>query len=154
MRFIKHSAHHVLIHLSLFSGFAVLIPITTQAFEKSMKPWVVSPSIFTAGTMLILISALMLYRVKNSLSGVLQSLGYTIFIPGAISLLSGVMELNDLLEGSSITGLSVIKPVAEYYIHHSVPTVLSVAAVYLFIGGVLYWLGSKLDNAKRKFSWN
>lgn len=153
MQFIRHSFYHVLIHLALFSGFAILIPVITKAFETQAKPWAVSPSIFGAGMMLVAVSAVMLYRMKEDIPHVLQSMGATIFLPGAISLLSGILSFKDLLTDSSISGLAVVKPVAEFYIEHSVPTVLSVAAVYLFIGGMLYWLGHKFQQARDKFSF-
>lgn len=147
MRFIKHTANHLLIHLALFSGFAILVPVMTQSFEKSLAPWAVSSSIFSAGMMLILVSVIMLYKVKETVPDTLLSAGTTIFLPGALSLVSGIVNFH-AFEDSSITGLAVIQPIADFYVHHSVPTVLSVAAVYMFIGGILYWVGHMFQKVK------
>ena len=154
MKVVHHAVSHVLIHLALFSGFALLIPVIGSALESDSTPWVASPSVFFGGIMLIIISAFLLYRVKESISGTLQSLGAAIFIPGALSVITAVIDLKDFLKGSKIAGLSVVEPVADYYISHSVPVVLSVAAVYLFVGGTLYWVGNKLQRFKDKFSFD
>jgi len=154
-RLVHHASHHILIHLGLFAGFALLIPVMSNAFDQKVVPWVLAPSIFFGGMMLIVISAFLLYRVKESFSGMLKSLGVTIFIPGALSLLTGVLNITDVLKAnSSVTGMAVIGPVAEFYVSHSVPTILSVAAIYLFVGGVLYWVGNKMQAVQDKFSMN
>lgn len=155
MRVIHHTTHHVLFHLGLFSGFALLVPVITKAIEQSVRPWTIAPETFYAGVMLVIISAFLLYRVKERFPDLLKSLGFAMFIPGGINVISGIININDILaQKPSITGLAVVKPIAEFYVHHSVPSVLSVAAVYLFVGGLLYWIGIKLDAAKSKFSWD
>lgn len=153
MNILHHATSHVIVHIALFSGFALLVPTVSAAFEQGTSPWVASPNIFFAGTVLVFISAFMLYRIKESASGMLQSLGANIFLPGALSVLGSVLSLQELLSGNSITGMAVVKPVAEYYVNHSVPTMLSVAAVYLLIGGALYWVGNKMETVKSKFSF-
>ena len=152
MNLLHHATSHVIVHIALFSGFALLVPTVGAAFEQGTSPWVASPNVFFAGTVLVFISAFMLYRIKESASAMLQSLGANIFLPGALSVLGSVLSIQDVISGNGITGMAVIKPVAEIYVHHSVPTLLSVAAVYLLIGGVLYWIGNKMDSVKSKFS--
>ncbi|MBI4146676.1 hypothetical protein HY489_05060 [Candidatus Woesearchaeota archaeon] len=155
MRIVHHASHHILIHLGLFSGFALLIPVITKAFEQNAKPWILEPSIFFGGVMLVIISAFLLYRVKENMPDVLQSLGAMIFLPGAINVISGVINIHDFLTTkTSLSGMAVVKPIAQFYVEHSVPSVLSVAAVYLFIGGMLYWIGYKMQRVKDKFSFN
>lgn len=153
MKVVHHAVSHVMIHAALFSGFALLVPTVSAAFEQKVSPWVASPNVFFGGMMLVIVSAFMLYRVKESVSSTLKSLGITIFLPGALSVVSSVLTFRDIVEGSGISGMSVVRPVADYYVSHSVPTVLSVAAVYLLIGGVLYWTGNKLDRIKDRFSF-
>lgn len=154
MKVVHHAVSHVLIHLALFSGFALLVPSVGAAFEQGVSPWVASPNVFFGGMMLIIVSAFMLYRIKESVASTLQSLGITIFLPGALSVVSSVLTFRDLFENSGISGMSVVQPVADYYVTHSVPTVLSVAAVYLLVGGLLYWAGNKLDRIKSRFSFD
>jgi len=153
-KLVHHASHHILIHLGLFAGFALLIPVMTNALENHASPWELSPEVFFGGIMLVIISAFLLYRVKESFPGMLQSLGGTIFIPGAINVISGIFNVKDfLVSQSGLTGMTVMKPVADFYMTHSVPAVLSVAALYLFVGGTLYWVGHKLQCVKDKFSF-
>ena len=154
MKVVHHAVSHVLIHAALFSGFALLVPTVSAAFEQKTSPWVASPNVFFGGVMLVIVSAFLLYRVKETLADTLKTLGMTIFLPGALSVVSSVLTFQDLFSAKGISGMTVVKPVAEYYVSHSVPTVLSVAAVYLLIGGVLYWTGNKMNQIKNKFSFN
>lgn len=153
MRIVHHTTHHVLFHLGLFAGFALLIPVITKALETTQEPWKIAPETFFGGVMLIVISAFLLYRVKESLPDLLQSLGFAMFLPGGINVVSSVFNVKEFIaQETSITGLAVVQPVAQFYVEHSVPSVLSVAAVYLFVGGMLYWVGLKWNQAKNKFS--
>ncbi len=153
MRILRHTTHHVLFHLGLFAGFALLIPVVSKALETSVEPWKVAPETFFGGAMLVLISAFLLYRVKESVPDLLQSLGFAMFIPGGLNVISSVFNVKEFItQKPTMTGFAVIQPVAEFYIVHSVPDVLSVAAVYLFVGGMFYWVGLKMNQAKNKFS--
>ncbi len=152
MRILHHTVGHVFIHLALFTGCALLIPVATSALEGDVS-W--ASSSFFGGVLLILVSAFFLYRIKESTSGLLQGLGGMIFLPGALNVLLSVLNIEALFESANgITGMTFVEPVAKYYISHSVPAVLSVAAVYMAIGGTLYWIGTKLDNFQSKLPWN
>ena len=152
MQVVKHTFTHLFVHLALFTGCALLIPIITTAIETESAP--LFSAQFLGGILLILISAFFLYQMKESIPGLLQSLGSMIFLPGALNVLLSTLNVENLFNSAKgITGMSFMEPVATYYISHSVPTVLSVAAVYMAVGGVLYWTGHKVDTVKSKLPW-
>ena len=147
MKVVKHTFYHFLVHLALFTGATLLIPVITSAVDNKGVPWVLSPVTFFGGIMLVMISAFLLYKVKRSVPALIQSFGAMIFLPGALNVLFSVLDINDLFNSASgVAGMSFIKPATEFYIHHSVPALLGVAASYMAIGGVMYWMGLKLRN--------
>ncbi len=153
MRIVKHTFTHVFVHLALFTGCALLIPIITNAVEQEATP--LFSAQFLGGILLILVSAFFLYQMKESFPGLLQSLGSMIFLPGALNVLLSILNVESLFNSAKgITGMSFVEPVATYYLSHSVPAVLSVAAVYMAVGGVLYWTGNKMDNIKDRMPWS
>ncbi len=155
MRIVKHTIAHFFIHLVLFTGFALLVPVMTAAWDTKTPPWQVATPVFIAGALLIVVSAFLLHRMKESVPEVMQSLGQMMFIPGAFNVLFSFFSSEKFFASlRGITGGAVIEPAAKFYISHSVPTILSVAAVYMCVGGILYWVGRKIADAKDRFSWN
>ena len=151
MKILRHTFTHVFVHLALFTGCALLIPAIAAALEQE-EVQVTAP--FLGGVLLMLVSAFFLYQIKESVPGLLQGLGTIIFMPGVLSVLFSLLNIDVLFESTGITGNVVIEPVARYYIDHSVPAILSVAAVYMAVGGMLYWTGHMMEKAKDKLSWN
>ena len=145
MKLIRHSFHHIIIHLALFSGFALLVPAITQAVNEEVSPWTVAPTAFFAAVMLVVTSLVLLRQIKESMPELLQSFVKMLFLPGALSVVFSVLQAESL---NVLSGYSVLSPAFEFYVYHSVPTVLSVAAVYMCIGGVTYWIGHKIENAQ------
>lgn len=153
MKVVKHTAGHIFVHLALFTACALLIPVVSAAVDSKENVWLSSPAIVTASALLIIVCVFLMYRIKESIYGMMQSIGAMIFLPGALNVVFSVFNINDFLaSGNGITGMAVMKPVAEFYIHHSVPTILSVAAVYMAIGGALYWTGHMWEKVKDKVS--
>lgn len=156
MKVVKHTAGHIFVHLALFTACALLIPVVSSAVDSQENVWLASPAIVTASALLIVVCVFLMYRIKESIYGMLQSIGAMIFLPGALNVVFSVFNVNDFFaSGNGITGMAVMKPVAEFYIHHSVPTILSVAAVYMAIGGALYWTGHMWEKTQDKlnFDW-
>ncbi|HLF54744.1 MAG TPA: hypothetical protein VI612_03420 [Candidatus Nanoarchaeia archaeon] len=152
MKILHHTVGHIFVHAAMFTGCALLIPVATSALDGNSS-W--ASSSFIGGVLLILVSGFFLYRIKESTSGLLQGLGGMMFLPGALNVLLSVLNIESLFDSANIiTGMAFIEPVTKYYISHSVPSVLSVAAVYMAIGGTLYWVGTKLDNFQSKLPWN
>jgi len=152
MKILRHTFIHVFVHVALFTGCALLIPVITAAVEQEE---VLVSSQFLGGILLVLVSAFLLYRIKENFPALLQSLGKIVFLPGALNVLFTFLNVDNMFEtAKGISGMMVVEPVARYYIGHGVPTVLSVAAVYMAVGGVLYWTGHTMDKVKDKFSWN
>lgn len=155
MRLVKHTIGHFFIHLALFAGFALLVPVMGDAWDKQAAPWTVSPNQFWGGAMLVLICIFLMYRLKESISDVLQSLGQMMFIPGALNVLFSFFNADKVFTAlRGITGGAIIEPAAKFYVGHSVPTIMSIAAIYMCIGGIVYWIGRKMDDVQDKFSWN
>ncbi|PIN75021.1 hypothetical protein COV18_04655 [Candidatus Woesearchaeota archaeon CG10_big_fil_rev_8_21_14_0_10_37_12] len=154
MKIVHHTAGHLIMHLALFAGFALLQPSFVAALEASTSPWNASPHYFWIGVILVLVSAFVLYRLKETIPDTLKAMGATVFIPGGLTLIFGFVTLDELLGMSSISGNFAVQSMAEWYVSHSVPTIMSVAAAYLFVGGMLYWAGHKIQTVKDKFSWS
>lgn len=156
MRLVHHSIGHIIVHLTLFTGFAMLVPAIALALEENTTPWLASPLSFGAGSILIIASILILFEVKESISSMLRSLGITMFIPGVITTLSQVLNIPSLLRSTgTLTGFVILNDISQFYIEHAAPKVIEVAAAYLAIGGMLYWLGTQMKTVKEKiFSYN
>lgn len=152
MKAVKHTVHHVFIHISLFTACALLIPVVSAWLNKESLSS--SAGIITASVLLIVVCVVMMYNMKESVPEVLRSFGAMIFLPGMLNVLFSVFSVDDFFRSNhNMTGMAVLQPVAHFYIEHSVPSVLSVAAVYMAIGGVLYYTGCLFDKAKKKLSW-
>ena len=147
MKLLEHSFGHLFVHITLFSGFALLLPSMTSALEQHTKPWLASPIFFAVGSLLVIVSIAILYQIKQSVPNVLRTLGATMFIPGALTTVSQVIELRS---NTLTTGFSILDDVTQFYISHSAPEAVEVAAAYLAIGGMLYWTGTALKSAKEK----
>ena len=147
MKLLEHSFGHLFVHITLFSGFALLIPSMTIALEKNTSPWLASPLFFGLCSLLVLVSIALLYQLKQSVPSVLRTLGATMFIPGVLTTISQVV---DLRSNTLTTGFSILDSVSSFYISHSAPEAVEVAAAYLAIGGMLYWTGTALKTAKEK----
>lgn len=155
MKVVKHTLWHAFVHMALFTACALLIPVVSAAVDRGESVWASSTATITASALLIIVCVYLMYKIKESISGMMQSIGAMIFLPGALNVLFSIFDINDFLaSGEGITGMAVMKPVAEFYIHHSVPTILSVAAVYMAIGGALYWTGHMWEKAKGQLNWN
>ena len=152
MRFIHHTVYHILFHLGLFSGLALLVPVMTKAIDEQTSPILLSPSVFFAGFMLVVISTFLLYLAKGNLQGLLKSLGTTMYISGTLTVLTGMLDIVHITNTATFTGSVVLSTLTEFYVHHSAPSVLSVAAVYLAIGGLMYRIGLKIENVKDRLS--
>lgn len=152
MKVVKHTVWHVFVHVALFTACALLIPLISTAIDGG-SIWG-SPAVLTASLLLVIACVSLMYRMKESVSGVLQSLGGMIFLPGMLNVVLSVFNADEFFKSeSAVAGMAVLKPVAKFYIDHSVPTILSVAAVYMAFGGAMYWTGQLIDKTKNKLSW-
>lgn len=152
MKAVKHTVQHVFVHIALFTACALLIPVVSAWLNK--ESLAASASILTASILLIIVCVGMMYKMKESVPEVLRSFGSMIFLPGMLNVVFSVFSVEDFFHSSqNVTGMAMLQPVAHYYIEHSVPSVLSVAAVYMALGGLLYWAGTVIDRTREKFSW-
>lgn len=107
-----------------------------------------------ASILLIVVSIFFVYKIKDSLSGMLKSIGAMVFLPGALTVIFSVFSADSLLNTiANINWLSLLLPIANFYIHHSVPGVLSIASVYMLIGGIMYWIGNLMHQTKHNFNF-
>lgn len=153
MKVVHHTAVHVFVHIALFTACALLIPVVSSAFDGT-SAWKDSQSTITASILLIIVCVYSMYRMKDSISDVLRSFGGMIFLPGALSVLFSLFQVDHLFSSAqNMTGMAIVEPAVRFYIDHSVPTIMSVAAVYMAVGGALYWTGALIDKVRDKFSW-
>ncbi len=153
MKVVHHTAVHVFVHIALFTACALLIPVVSSAFDGT-GAWKDSHATITASVLLIIVCVYSMYRMKDSIPDVLRSFGGMIFLPGALSVMFGMFKVDHLFSSAqNMTGMSIVEPAVRFYIDHSVPAIMSVAAVYMAVGGALYWTGSLIDKVRDKFSW-
>lgn len=154
MKVVNHTAMHIFVHLALFTACALLIPVVSAAFDGK-NVWHDSHAVITASVLLIVVCVYLMYKAKESVSEVLRSFGSMIFLPGALNVLFTLFKPDSFFHSAqNMTGMAVIEPAVMFYIEHSVPTIMSVAAVYMALGGVLYWTGNIIERARDRFSWN
>lgn len=179
MRFVKHTAVHIFVHLALFTALAMLIPIvsvwlaqdtsaisttnetineTTLLEEDELVSQGLSSgqkNTLAASIMLIIVSVIFVYRIKESLAGMLKSIGAMVFLPGALTVIFTVFSPDRFMNFIANTNwLSLLLPIIDFYIHHSVPGVISVAAVYMMIGGFMYWIGNIMISSKHNLQFH
>jgi hypothetical protein len=146
-RLFSHSALHTGAHLGYFSGLTLMLPILGQAWENSIKPWLVSPHGFLVAAGLILVSVMLLAFVAGSLSKLVKSLGWMMLIPGIIAILFagfGQAEVYGWAQ-DRITGFAAAEPVVNWVVEHAVPKVAYLGGVYIIVGVCLIWAGRRLE---------
>jgi len=149
MRVVKDTILHVFVHIALFTALALLIPVVSARINKEAS-WVANANTLTASILLIIICVVMMYKIKQSTIGVFKSLGGMMFLPGFLAVFFGIFSAEKIVTSiQNITGAAIVQPVADFYIRHSIPSVLSVAAVYMAVGGAIYWIGNLLDRNTR-----
>lgn len=154
MKVVNHTAMHVFVHIALFTACALLIPVISSAFDGTSE-WKESHATITASVLLIIVCVYLMYKTKESIPEVLRSFGSMIFLPGALNVLFSIFKPDSLFSSAgNITGMAIVEPAVKFYIEHSVPTIMSVAAVYMAVGGVLYWTGNIVEKFTSKFSWD
>jgi hypothetical protein len=153
MKVVHHTAMHVFVHLALFTACALLIPVVSSAFDGS-SAWKESQSTIMASVLLIIVCVYLMYKTKDSVPDVLRSFGSMIFLPGALNVFLSMFKVeNFFASAQNMTGMAIVEPAVRFYIDHSVPTIMSVAAVYMAVGGTLYWTGTIIEKFREKFSW-
>ena len=150
MKIVRNTFTIIIYHVMLFLGFALLHPAITSAIEEKSVPWGTAPFYFWFGIFFIFISGYLIYRVKESFSKALQKFGFSIFIPGGVALFFNFFSAEDLFGSFSFSGVSVAQIVSKNYVFGDLTASLGVSAVYLFFGGLLYWMGHKIEQAKDK----
>ena len=148
MRIVRNTFTIIIYHVMLFLGFTLLHPALSSAIEGRSTPWSTAPLYFWSGIFFVFISAYLIYRVKENFSKTLQKFGFSIFIPGALALFLNFFSAEYLFGGVSISGASIAQIINEQYTSTDVAISLGVSAVYLFFGGLLYWMGHKIENVK------
>lgn len=153
MKVVRHTAMHIFVHVALFTACALLIPVVSSAFDGT-SAWKESHATIMASILLIVVCIYLMYTLKESVPEVLRSFGGMIFLPGALNVLFSMINFESFFSSAqNVTGMAVVAPAVKFYIEHSVPTIMTVAAVYMAVGGVLYWSGNIIDKVRDKFSW-
>lgn len=145
-RFFADSALHAGAHVGYFSGLSMLLPILADAWEKSVKPWVVSPNGFWIAFGLVFLSIMLLGWLAGSINKLLRGLGWTMLIPGVLAILFasfGQANVYNFAE-QNIAGFATYEPVVDWVVEHAVPKVAYIGGVYVLVGVVLIWIGRKL----------
>ncbi|MEM4246816.1 MAG: hypothetical protein QXR48_04165 [Candidatus Woesearchaeota archaeon] len=129
----------------------MLLPIISAAWEKSIKPWLVSPSGFIVAVGLIFASLVVLAFVAGSISGLFKSVGWMMLIPGALAIIFSMFGQANVYDwaGQHITGFATAEPVVKWFVAHSVPNVAYLGGVYILIGVCLVWIGRRIDSVAR-----
>ncbi len=148
MKIVRNTFTIIIYHVMLFLGFTLLHPALSSAIEGRSTPWSTAPFYFWSGIFFVFISVYLIYRVKESFSKTLQKFGFSIFIPGALTLFLNFFNAEYLFGSFSISGASIAQTISEHYASTDITVSLGVSAVYLFFGGFLYWTGHKIENAK------
>ncbi len=150
-RLFTHSALHAGAHVGYFSGVTLLLPILSDAWEKSIRPWVLSPSGFIIAFGLILVSLLVLGFVAGSISGLIKSVGWMMLIPGVIAIMFAVFGQTTVYgwAGQHITGFAAAEPVVNWVVEHSVPKAAYLGGMYIIVGVCLVWFGRRIDSVAR-----
>jgi len=146
-RFVSEPLLHTGAHVGYFSGVSVLLPILGDAWEKGIRPWIVSPNGFVIAFALILISFILLGFVAGSVSKLVRSIGWMMLIPGVLALVFMAFGQADVYAwaGNHITGFTTAEPVFNWLVEHSVPKVAYLGGVYILIGICLVWIGNRIE---------
>jgi hypothetical protein len=147
-RIFSHSAMHTGAHVGYFSGLTMLLPILGDAWEKSVKPWLLAPNGFLIAAGLILLSVIILAFVAGSLSKLIKSLGWMMFVPGIIAILFAGFGQTEVYGWAQnhITGFATAEPAVNWLVDHAVPKVAYLGGMYILIGVCLIWTGRRLES--------
>ncbi len=150
-KFFSGSALHAGAHLGYFSGVTMLLPILGDAWQRSIRPWLVSPYGFVIALGLILISIILLGFVAGSISKLIRSVGWMMLIPGVLTIIFtsfGQAEVFTWAE-QSITGFATVEPVVQWIVEHSVPKVAYLGGMYALAGMCLIWIGRRIESVSQ-----
>lgn len=140
---------HVGSHLGYFSGLTMMIPILSESWATHVRPWIVSPLGFFIALGLIAASIFFLAKVSGSFSRLLKNLGWMMIVPGILALVFATTSQESVFHWAttSITGFSVVEPVAHFFVEHSVPKATYLGGFYILFGAVLVWVSAKIQQA-------
>ncbi len=138
---------HTGAHLGYFSGLTMMLPILGDAWQNSIKPWLVSPYGFLIAAGLILLSVIILSFVAGSVSKLTRSLGWMMLIPGIIAILFAGFGQAEVYGWATnhVTGFATAEPVVDWLVEHSVPKVAYLGGMYILIGVALIWIGNRIE---------
>jgi hypothetical protein len=144
----SESLLHTGAHVGYFSGLTMLLPILGDAWEKSVRPWIVSPHGFLIALGLILLSIIVLAFVAGSITGLIKGMGWMMFIPGILAVIfAGFGQANVYgWAGQHVTGFVAAEPVVNWFVDHAVPKVAYVGGFYIIVGIVLIWIGRRIES--------
>lgn len=150
-KFFSESFLHAGAHVGYFSGVSMLLPILGDAWDKSIRPWIVSPGGFMIALGLIILSVVILAFVAGSISGLIKGMGWMMLIPGVLAIVfAGFGQANVYAwAGNHITGFSTAQPVLDWFVEHSVPKIAYLGGLYVIFGVCCVWLGRKIQNVSR-----
>ncbi len=146
-----HSVLHTGAHIGYFSGVTMLLPILSDAWQKGVKPWVMSPSGFFIAFALTLISLFMLAFIAGSISRLIRGVGWMMLVPGVLAIIFAMFGPANVYGWAEnhITGFASVEPVVEWFVEHSVPKVAYLGGMYIIIGVCLVWFGRRIDSVAR-----
>ena len=129
------------------TGLAILIPMIFAFAFQEPGPWYSKPmTYFFASIFLILYAFFGMLKRKKKLSDTLKSLGKMSLIPGIIALIffvfGGPLVYNFLR--MIIPKFDAIEPFVTIFIESSIPKMGVLVLGYIFIGGILYYLGDRI----------
>ncbi len=146
-----HSALHTGAHIGYFSGVTMLLPLLSDAWEKSIRPWVLSPSGFIVAFGLILVSLIVLAFVAGSISGLIKGVGWMMLIPGVLAILFASFGQANVYgwAGQHVTGFAAAEPAVDWFVKHAVPNVAYLGGAYILVGVCLVWVGRRIESVAR-----
>jgi hypothetical protein len=138
---------HTGAHLGYFSGLTMMLPILSESWQKSIKPWLVSPNGFLIAAGLVIVSLVLLAFVAGSISKLVKSMGWMMLIPGVIAIMFAGFGQANVYDWANdhITGFATAEPVVDFLVEHSVPKVAYLGGMYMLIGVALIWVGRRIE---------